>query len=44
MTDSGFLRAQSDNLPKVDAIMMASFIAGNSDFLSAEFRGFKATR
>lgn len=43
MTDSGFLQGQSDNLPKIDAIMMAVFFS-QIDFFSAEMRGVKVLR
>lgn len=41
MADSGFVKAQSDNLPKVDAFMLAAFINTNSQFIGAELRGKK---
>lgn len=44
MTESGFLKAQSDNLPRIDAFMMTSYFASNSDFMSAEIKGVKAER
>lgn len=44
MTDPGFVKAQSDNLPKIDVFMMSSFFANNTDFMSTEIKGVKATR
>ncbi|XP_026741056.1 uncharacterized protein LOC113503360 [Trichoplusia ni] len=44
MTDTGFVKAQSDNLPKIDVFMMSTFFASNPDFTSAEIKGVKATR
>ncbi len=40
----GFVKAQSDNLPKIDAISMFAFLGKNSDFTGAEMRGVKAKR
>ncbi|XP_074115102.1 uncharacterized protein LOC141537822 [Cotesia typhae] len=42
--DPGYSQARSDNLPRVDAFMVASFLATNSDFISAEMQGAKANR
>ncbi|KAJ8710275.1 hypothetical protein PYW07_009641 [Mythimna separata] len=44
MTDNGFVKAQSDNLPKIDAFMMTTYFALNPDFTSAEVKGVKAAR
>ncbi|XP_035435718.1 uncharacterized protein LOC118266384 [Spodoptera frugiperda] len=44
MTDNGFVKAQSDNLPKIDAFMMTTYFASNPDFTSAEVKGVKAAR
>ncbi|KAF9415527.1 hypothetical protein HW555_006846 [Spodoptera exigua] len=44
MTEAGFVKAQSDNLPKIDAFMMTAYFASNPDFTSAEIRGVKAAR
>ncbi|CAG4938604.1 unnamed protein product [Colias eurytheme] len=44
MTETGFVKAQSDNLPKIDAFMMTAYFASNPDFTSAEIRGVKAAR
>ncbi|VEN48622.1 unnamed protein product [Callosobruchus maculatus] len=42
MTESGFVKAQSDNLPKMDAFMVAAFFANSPLYKSAEIRGIKA--
>lgn len=44
MTDSGFVRGQADNLPRIDDLMMGSFFINNANFTSAEFKGWKAAR
>lgn len=44
MTDSGYVKGQSDNLPKIDAFMMSAYFASNTDFTSTEIRGVKAAR
>lgn len=44
MTESGFVKAQSDNLPKIDAFMMTDYFASNPDFTSTEVKGVKAAR
>ncbi|XP_072943451.1 uncharacterized protein [Epargyreus clarus] len=44
MTEIGFVKAQSDNLPKIDAFMMTAYFASNPDFMSAEIKGVKAAR
>ena len=44
MTDNGFVEAQSDNLPKIDAFMMTTYLVSNPDFTSAEVKGVKAAR
>ncbi|XP_075986122.1 uncharacterized protein LOC142983144 [Anticarsia gemmatalis] len=44
MTDIGFVKAQSDNLPKIDVFMMTTFFASNLDFTSTEIKGVKAAR
>lgn len=41
---AGFVKGQSDNLPKIDAISMFSFLGRNPDFTGAELRGAKAKR
>ncbi|CAG9763417.1 unnamed protein product [Ceutorhynchus assimilis] len=40
----GFIKAQSDNLPLVDSLMIAEFFSKNELFTSAEQRGVKAKR
>ncbi|VEN57621.1 unnamed protein product, partial [Callosobruchus maculatus] len=42
MTESGFVKAQSDNLPKIDAFMVAAFFANSPLYTSAEIRVIKA--
>lgn len=42
--DPGFSEARSDNLPRGDAFMVATYLATNSDFVSAEMKGAKASR
>lgn len=42
--DEGFSKGQSDNLPIVSPMMMASFFKNSQDFLNAEIRGVKAAR
>ena len=44
MTDQGYLKRQSDNLPKVDSIMVAEFCSKSDVFSVAEIRGVKANR
>lgn len=44
MTETGFVKAQSDNLPKIDVFMMTAYFASNLDFTSAEIKGVKAAR
>lgn len=34
MTEAGIVKAQSDNLPKIDAFMMIAYFASNPDFTS----------
>ncbi|XP_074097618.1 uncharacterized protein LOC141526482 [Cotesia typhae] len=41
--DPSFSEARSDNLPRVDAFMVATYLARNSDFVSAEMKGAKAS-
>ncbi|GBP90072.1 hypothetical protein EVAR_27060_1 [Eumeta japonica] len=36
--ESGFSKANSNNLPRVDAVMLGTFFASNRDFCSSEFR------
>ncbi|GBP79897.1 hypothetical protein EVAR_63334_1 [Eumeta japonica] len=40
MTERGFVKAQSDNLPKIDAFMTTTYFANNHAFASAELRGW----
>ena len=44
MTDEGFLKGQSDNLPTVDMFMVASFIKNSESFSLGEVRGVKANK
>ncbi|GBP80829.1 hypothetical protein EVAR_99924_1 [Eumeta japonica] len=41
--ESGFSKANSNNLPRVDADMLGTFFASNRDFCSLEFRNVKAS-
>lgn len=41
---TGFVKAQSDNLPKLDVLMIADFFARNEFFNVAETRGVKNRR
>jgi len=41
---TGFVQAQSDNLPKVTVIMVSDFFAQSEVFNIAETRGVKATK
>lgn len=42
--EAGYTQAWSDNLPRVDAEMIAAYFANNPDYVSAEMRGVKHTR
>ncbi|RVE51656.1 hypothetical protein evm_003628 [Chilo suppressalis] len=42
--EQGFERCQSDNLPQIDSLTMASYFASNNSYISAEIRGAKAAR
>ncbi|GBP85232.1 hypothetical protein EVAR_55811_1 [Eumeta japonica] len=42
MTESGFVKEQSGNLPEIGVFMMTTYFANNSDFTSAELRSVKA--
>lgn len=44
MTDAGFLKADSNNIPFVDAIMVANFFAKNELFSSTQAPGSKSHR
>lgn len=39
-----FTKAQSDNLPKVNALKVAAFFQKNICFISSEMRGVKTQR
>ncbi|KAI4455472.1 hypothetical protein MML48_9g00002312 [Holotrichia oblita] len=41
MVDTGFIKAQSDNLPRVDVLMLTNFFHNNLCFMSSEMRGVK---
>lgn len=41
---AGFVKAQSDNLPRIDAVSMFSFLRKNPDFTGAELQGDKTKR
>ncbi|KAF9808768.1 hypothetical protein SFRURICE_016285 [Spodoptera frugiperda] len=36
--EPGFVKADSNNLPRIDAIMLDRFFASNNDFCSSELR------
>ncbi len=40
----GFVKGQSDNLPKLDSFAVFSFLGNNPNFMGSEIRGFKAQR
>lgn len=42
--ENGFVQGQSDNLPKIDSLIMFSFLGRNPDFVGAEVRGVKTMR
>lgn len=44
MTDEGFVKGQSDNLPRVDIFMVTSFIKNTDSFSLGEVRGVKANK
>ncbi|KAF9808195.1 hypothetical protein SFRURICE_017347 [Spodoptera frugiperda] len=44
MTDIGYVKAQSDNLPKINVFMMTAYFTSNSDLTSTEIKGVKAAR
>lgn len=44
MTEGGFTKANSTNLPQIDGFMVANFFAGNDKFTGAELRGVKNAR
>ena len=41
--EENFVNGDSTNLPRLDAIMVASFFATNPDFCSAEYRNVKTS-
>ncbi|KAF9824869.1 hypothetical protein SFRURICE_001742 [Spodoptera frugiperda] len=41
--EPGFVKADSNNLPRIDAIMLGRFFASNNDFCSSEFRNIKTS-
>ena len=41
---AGFVKGESDNLPKIDVEAMFSYFANNPDFTGAEMRGAKSQR
>lgn len=41
--ETGFVKADSTNLPRIDSMMIAKFFASNTDFCSAEFRNIKTS-
>lgn len=42
--EKGFTKGQSDNLPRVDSLMVAQYFIKNKDFTAAEIRGVKMKR
>ena len=44
MAEAGLIKGQSDNLPRVDGVMVACYFNENSKILSAELRGGKVVR
>lgn len=42
--EQGFVKANSTNLPEIDAVMLGFFFASNTDFCSAEFRNIKTSK
>lgn len=41
MVDSDFVKANSNNLPKVDMFMICEYVKNNDNFNAAEFRNAK---
>lgn len=39
--EEGFQKGQSNNLPRVDGLMVAQYFSKNADFVAAEMRGVK---
>jgi hypothetical protein len=44
MTNVGFVKGQSDNIPIINEDMLTEFFINNPDFNRAEFRGVKMDR
>ncbi len=42
--ETGFLKADSGNLPPVDVFMVMDYFNKNKDYISAELRGVKMQR
>jgi len=42
--DGGFVRATSDNLPRVDSLMLLEFASKAEEYISAEIRNIKSDR
>lgn len=42
--DPYYVKASSDNLPKVDSDMVSDFFVNKAEYISAEIQGTKATR
>ena len=42
MTDKGYVKGQSDNLPSIDSFIVASFMQSAERFSLGEVRGVKA--
>ena len=40
--DGGFVRATSDNLPRVDSLMLLEFASKAEEYISAEIRNIKS--
>ncbi|CAK1547284.1 unnamed protein product [Leptosia nina] len=41
--EQGFTEASSANLPRIDLMMLGTFLASNKDFCLAEFRNVKTS-
>lgn len=44
MTENGYIKADSNNVPKIDGFMVANFFVGNEKFTGAELKGVKNAR
>lgn len=42
--EEGFVKGQSDNLPKVVIFMVARYLSENGDYVAAEMRGIKLNK